>query len=231
MDTDVTIQKIVSRYDATRVLWEGPAQNMREAVVLAVAKHSNLYGADLRGAYLEGADLRGANLRGAYLRNADLYGAYLRGANLRGAYLEGADLYGANLYGAYLEGADLYGADLRGADLRGADLRGANLRGAYLTGAYLTGAYLTGAYLEGDELAAAGAYASRSDGYEFRSFQLADGRVKVKAGCRWFTFAEARAHWMATRDGTPLGKESLALVDHLERMARIEGWMTDGDGD
>jgi hypothetical protein len=36
---------------------------------------------------------------------------------------------------------------------------------------------------------------------------------------------KAREHWIKTRGGTPLGDESLALVDHLERMARIQGWL------
>jgi uncharacterized protein YjbI with pentapeptide repeats len=102
--------EIRSRSDG-RVLYAAEtAQDVRAAVMQAVAAKSNLYGADLRG--------------------ADLYGANLYGANLGGANLGGADLRGADLYGANLGGADLYGANLYGADLRGADLRGANLSGA-----------------------------------------------------------------------------------------------------
>ena len=58
---------------------------LREAVVAAVAKKTDLHGADLRGADLSGAYLSGADLRGAYLRGADLRGADLRDADLRGA--------------------------------------------------------------------------------------------------------------------------------------------------
>ena len=87
-------------------------------------------------------------------------------------------------------------ADLRGANLRGANLRGANLRHC----------------------------GQRSDGYVFLVRHEA-GEVFVTAGCRRFGLAEARAHWTATRGGTPLGDESLALVDHCERMARIAGWL------
>jgi hypothetical protein len=90
-------------------------------------------------------------------------------------------------------------------------MRGADLRGAGLTGAVLTG----------DKLKSAGEAASRSDGYEFRAFVLADGTLKIKAGCRWFTLTEAREHWTTTRVGTRLGDESLAIVDHLERMHAI----------
>jgi hypothetical protein len=107
--------QIVEWYDASTVLWRGTADDMRAAVIAAVAS-----GADLRDANLGDANLRGADLRGANLGDANLRGADLRGADLRGANLRGADLRGANLGDANLRGADLRGADLRDADLRDA---------------------------------------------------------------------------------------------------------------
>jgi len=71
---------IVSRYDATQILFECAAKTILETVVAAVKAKISLQGADLRG-----ADLQGADLQGAYLRGADLRGAYLQAANLRGA--------------------------------------------------------------------------------------------------------------------------------------------------
>lgn len=65
--------------------------------------------------------------------------------------------------------------------------------------------------------------ARRSDGYEFALLPMLDGCVMVSAGCRLFTFAEARKHWQATRAGTQLGDETFAILDHLERMAKIRG--------
>ena len=161
--------EIRSRSDG-RVLYAAEtAQDVRAAVVQAVASESNLRESDLSGANLSRANLResdlyganlresnlrGANLGGASLYGADLYGASLResnlsGANLYGANLGGADLSRANLYGANLGGADLSGANLSGADLRESDLYGANLRGANLRGASLSGANLSGASLAG----------------------------------------------------------------------------------
>jgi carbonic anhydrase/acetyltransferase-like protein (isoleucine patch superfamily) len=64
--------------------------------------------------------------------------------------------------------------------------------------------------------------ASRSDGYSFTLVATLQG-ARIIAGCRYFSIDEARAHWTATRAGTQLGAESLALVDHLERMAVIRG--------
>ena len=66
--------------------------------------------------------------------------------------------------------------------------------------------------------------ATRSDGYTFVVAPTAEG-ARIIAGCRYFTIAEARAHWTNTRGGTPLGEESLALVDFLERMAIIRGFI------
>jgi hypothetical protein len=66
--------------------------------------------------------------------------------------------------------------------------------------------------------------ATRSDGYNFVAVPTPDG-PRIIAGCRYFTFADARVHWSATRGGTQLGDESLALVDFLERMATIRGFM------
>jgi hypothetical protein len=120
--SDTKIQRIVSRFDSTRVLFECEVPADMES------------GMALRHA-LEKAVGSGANLSGANLYGADLYGANLYGANLSGANLSGANLSGANLSGANLSGADLYGADLSRANLSRANLYGANLSGANLSGA------------------------------------------------------------------------------------------------
>jgi hypothetical protein len=104
------------------VIYSGDHENIKQAVLAAIAAAANL----------RTADLCGANLRAANLRAADLSGADLCGANLRAANLRTADLCGANLRAADLCGANLRGADLRTADLCGADLRAANLSGADL---------------------------------------------------------------------------------------------------
>ena len=144
--------------------------------------------------------------------------ADLRGADLRGACLRGADLQGAYLRGADLQGADLQGADLRGADLQGADLQGADLRGAYLRGADLQGADLQGADLRGQPIVSGG---TRSDGYGFLLTNFPEQGVRILAGCRNFNADEARTHW--TAKGGQLGAESLAILDHLLRLAEIRG--------
>jgi len=184
-----------------------PSVKLGLAVRLAIKSRANLGGADLSRANLNGADLGGADLRGA-----DLGGANLSSANLRGAYLSGADLSRANLGGANLRGADLGGADLSRANLGGANLNGADLGGANLNGADLGGAYLSGAYLvDGGQ---------RSDGYRFVGW-VKDSILQIRAGCRNFSIDEARAHWLATRAGTPLGDETICILDHIEAVAKI----------
>ena len=120
-----------------------------------------------------------------------------------------------------LGGADLAVADLAGANLAGAYLAGANLGGANLAEAYLAGANLGGANLAVANVIDGGL---RSDGYRFLAVR--DGEtILVRAGCRTLSFERAREWWNRTRGATRLGDESLALVDHLERMARIAGWL------
>jgi len=176
-----------------------------------------LAGENGQRANLYGANLTGANLTRANLTRANLHGADLTGANLHGADLTGANLYGANLHGANLTGANLYGADLTGANLTGADLTGANLTGANLYGADLTGANLTGAKINNDKTAVGILRrAMRLDGHEFFLWHCREGFF-IKAGCRFFGMAEARAHWTATRAGTPLGEETQDILDMFEK--------------
>jgi hypothetical protein len=163
--------------------------------------------ANLEGANLEGANLEGANLGGANLEGANLGGANLRGANLRGAYLEGANLEGANLEGANLRGANLEGANLRGANLEGANLGCANLEGAYLGGANLGG---------GRKIAALIARVTRIENtYEFFAWRTDKGDF-IKAGCRFMTVDEYRAHVETSYPNTSKAEETLAILDFIE---------------
>ena len=73
--------QIKCRY-TQKVLWEGEAESVMNAVVKAVKER----------AYLSGADLRRADLRDANLSDANLSGANLSGANLSGADLSDANL-------------------------------------------------------------------------------------------------------------------------------------------
>ena len=124
-----------------------------------------------------------------------------------------ANLCGAGLSGANLSGADMRWADMRWADLRGADLSGADMRWADLSGAYLIGAYLSGAVLRGAKgILRVG---PALDGYEFFAVRRA-GVVWVKAGCRWFSADDARAHWSKPRpDNEPLQAQRRAFVEFL----------------
>ena len=141
-------------------------------------------------------------------------GADLDGASLFGANLNGASLSGANLDRTYLSGASLFGANLDGANLSGANLSGANLDGANLDGANLDGANLDSASLvDGGQ---------RSDGYSFVGW-IKDNVLQIRAGCRSLSITEARKHWIKTRGGTALGEETMVILDHIERVAKIRG--------
>ena len=131
----------------------------------------------------------------------------------------GADLDGASLFGANLNGASLSGANLDRTYLFGASLFGANLDGANLSGANLSGANLDGANLNSASLVDGG---QRSDGYSFVGW-IKDNVLQIRAGCRSLSITEARKHWIKTRGGTALGEETMVILDHIERVAKIRG--------
>ena len=167
-----------------------------------------------------------ASLDGASLDGARLVGASLDGARLVGASLDGASLVRARLVGARLDGASLVGASLDGARLVGASLDGASLVGASLDGARLVGARLDGASLVGARLDGAAGCVVLTDthhGYRVVAGQV-DGAVRIWAGCRSFSLAEARAHWGATDYHTPSsGRRILATLDWLETEMAANG--------
>jgi hypothetical protein len=166
-----------------------PSLKLGLAVRLAVKAGANLSLADLSLADLSRADLYRADLSGANLYRADLSKADLSGANLSRANLSLADLSGANL-----SRADLSKADLSGADLSGADLYGEKLKRLF-------------------------ASIQRMDGYSFLAFELETGGVKIKAGCRWLTLPEYRAHVADEYPGTDKGAETLEILDFIEARA------------
>ena len=109
------------------------------------------------------------------------------------------------------DGADLFGADLFGADLSGANLSGANLSGANLSGANLGEQWI----IQGQ---------TRSDGFAFFLQRLTqDTEPMVKAGCRYFTIAQAQEHWETTRAGQPLLAETQIILRAMVDTMHIRG--------
>lgn len=155
----------------------------------------NLSGKDLSGANLRGVDLFGADVRYAVLDGANLTEANLSRANVCWASMAGADLTDANLYQADVRWADLNGAKLTQADLHWADLSSANMHGVNLSGALLEGTNLYDAK---------GVVDLGLETNPLRRFRWvvvlpadATGQSMIKAGCRWYTLEDARAHWGA----------------------------------
>jgi hypothetical protein len=61
----------------------------------------------------------------------------------------------------------------------------------------------------------------RSDGYDFIAVPCSDGETRVIAGCRYFTFKEAKKHWKETRGGTPLGDETMLILKCLKEYVKM----------
>ena len=117
--------------------YEKEDNTVKDTLLKAIERETDLYYANLRDADLKGIDLRDADLRDADLYSANLCDAILCGINLYGANLFSATLCNADLRDASLRSADLHNADLRDADLRDANLRDADLYNADLSGANL----------------------------------------------------------------------------------------------
>lgn len=110
----------------------------------------------------------------------------------------------------------LVGANLSGANLYGANLSGANLSEANLRGAYLSGANLSGATIYADKLDRLLARATRLDGHEFFLFALQGGSTKIKAGCRWMSVADYRAHVAKEYPDTDKARETLRILAYFD---------------
>jgi len=159
------------------LLYAADADNIRQAVIEAVAKHVNLSHANLVGVNLERANLENAKLMSSHLEGARLMSANLVGTNLKHACLTNADLTCARLVDANLERAYLLHANLRSANfvranLMSANLTGANLIGACLRSAYLADVNLSGAKLIGANLEYAYLAGARLVGADFSSADL-----------------------------------------------------------
>lgn len=64
----------------------------------------------------------------------------------------------------------------------------------------------------------------RRDGYRFSGY-IHNGGIWITAGCRSFSIADAREHWASSSYRKRLlGDESLAIVNHIERLLRLRGF-------
>ena len=116
--------------------------------------------------------------------------------------------------------ANLADANLARADLADADLAGANLADANLVGTNL-----------GEQWIVQGA--TRSDGYSFFLQKLTrDAEPMVKAGCRYFTIAQAQEHWGSPEyyGGKKLGFETEEIVKSMVRLAKIRDYIGKTEG-
>jgi hypothetical protein len=62
----------------------------------------------------------------------------------------------------------------------------------------------------------------RSDGYFFVYVDCADGIKRIQAGCRNLSLGDAKKHWEETRGGTPLGEETMDIINHLVKWSKLK---------
>lgn len=104
------------------IIFEGPFQNMADALETAIDENISLDYAALRH-----ANLAHANLDGLAIRHADLSQANLTGANMSECTIESCDLSNSILHGTCLCETALRHVNFDGAVFGGADIAGASL--------------------------------------------------------------------------------------------------------
>ena len=124
-----------------------------------------------------------ADFTNARLEGADFADARLERATFTGARLDGAKFTDAVLDRVNFTGAKLYDADFTRAVLNSADFTRARLKPANFTGAWLDGAA---------GLVCLPVHDPR--GYRPVAVRHGDDWM-IAVGCRWYTPAEALAHW------------------------------------
>lgn len=95
--------------------------------------------------------------------------------------------------------------------------------GLAVRAAVTSGANLSRASLYGENITRLIARADRMDGYQFMALELESGGFKIKAGCRWFTLPEFRAHTDAEYPGTDKHRETNDILDFIEARAKALG--------
>ena len=133
------------------------------------------------------------------------------------ARVAGGAIWGGVILGGVIEGGTILGGAILGGTILGGTILGGTIRGGTIwDGTIWDGTIWGGTILGGSVVKVTPPSAGRSDGYLFLVLTQEDGSVRVTAGCRNFTFEEARTHWSATRGGTPLGDETFRILAFLE---------------
>ena len=157
----------------------------------------------------------GLAVKVAIKENKDLSGSDLSRLDLRWSNLSRLDLSRSDLSGSNLRKSNLSGSNLSGSNLSGSDLSGSNL-----SGSNLSGSDLSDTKYNNDIISHIVARATRLDGYEFFAFATDNG-IKIKAGCKYLSIKEAKAHVAKNYPNTPKAIETLSIIRHIESMAKL----------
>ena len=155
------------------------------------------HGGDFRGGVFHGGDFRGGVFHGGVFRGGVFLGGVFRGGVFHGGVFHGGVFHGGVFRGGVFHGGVFLGGVFRGGVFHGGVFRGGVFRGGYF---YVTPPIAT-----------------RHDGYVFTA-KIVEGEMRIWAGCRNFSLAEALDHWGA---GHRFSEESLAIVKFLETQARL----------
>ena len=198
-----TIRDIYGHHLLTVRIPNGTPEHMRHAKALGRLRQR-------RGKL---PDLTDANLRDSSFHDFDFSDMELHGVDFRNANCRGAKFYNASLHVADFSHCDLSDAHFDGADLYKATFYDADLQAAELANAKLDDAHLIdlGISIRGN-----------------RWVVVPGNPPRINAGCRRFTFREARVHWYGKFKKDPALPERIDTMARLiaaEKLARAMDWI------
>jgi hypothetical protein len=152
------------------------------------------------------------NMRGGDFRRGDFRGGVFFGGDFWGGVFWGGEFRGGVFRGGVFFGGDFRGGVFFGGDFRGGVFRGGVFRDGVFWGGVFNGGWFRGGVFRGGEFRVSPACAQRSDGYMF-VVHLVDGKLRVWAGCRKFSWDQAVAHW--SNPDHPYSAESMRIINFL----------------
>lgn len=153
------------------------------------------------------------------------------GIDPRDIVIRNRNLTGINLAGMQLVGIDFAGCNFQDADLRNTNLSKANLEECVFSRARMSGARVYEANVDGtsfDDVDAryiGGLILLELDTWLVTAYRSSSGQLRIKAGCRNFSYEEAVEHWQDRDDRM----EIRAALPFIAAVAQRRGWRLEAD--
>jgi hypothetical protein len=218
------------------VIYEGTHASFLDMLEARAKDYRSSHFADLRGQKLSGLAVTNVGFSNSDFTDAALCGALFSSCILSRSILKAKSMNNTVFTNCSIESADFSGVNLEDTKFVDCALYGSSFRGARVSRGTFSNCIpmnpnLVGAIFstedsslddeddedDTDEKMTLGlgmvSKIRRTDGYDFLLLHFLDGRWMIAAGCRFFTMEKAEHHWKVSRGGTPLGRQTMAILE------------------